>query len=59
MLGCVSIMINNESNSMLAVFERSSSGEPPGVDFPSFVEAGGLSRRGRGGGAPRGMLWEG
>ena len=57
MLGCASSVLNNESNSMLADFQKSSLGDVPGVDFWLILEAGGFLWRGSG--DPGSMVWEG
>ena len=56
MLGCGSNTINNESNSMLVVFQKSSLEHAPGVAFWLILEAGGLCWGGCG--ASGGRLWE-
>ena len=48
MLGCGSNTINNESNSMSFVFQKSWLEEVPGVDFWLILEAGGFAWRGSG-----------
>ena len=57
MLGCVSDIVNNGSNSMSTVFQESSLGDLRGVFFVALIlDLGGLPWRGFG--ALGGMLWD-